>query len=48
VIQAAAQWAESQPAGKDRDQGLKTIHGNWPHQDPAGKEAFAKEHGINK
>jgi hypothetical protein len=48
VIQAAPQWAESQPAGKDRDQVLQTIHGNWPHQDPAGKEAFAKEHGINK
>lgn len=44
--QAAMQWALTQPLGKDRDQILKTIHGNWPKQDPAGKEAFAKEHGI--
>ncbi len=44
--QAAAQWAASQPAGKDREQVLNTIHRFWPEQDPAGKEAFAKEHGI--
>lgn len=44
--QAAAQWAESQPAGKDHDQILNNIYSNWPKQDPAGKEAFAKEHGI--
>jgi hypothetical protein len=44
--QAAARWATTQPAGKDREQVLKTIHRNWPEQDPAGKEAFAKEHGI--
>lgn len=44
--QAAAQWAESQPAGKDREQVLKTIHRCWPKQDPAGKETFAKEYGI--
>ena len=43
---AAMQWAVSQPPGKDRDQVIKTIHGAWPKQDPAGKEAFAKEHGI--
>ena len=44
--QAAAQWAMTQPAGKDREQVLETIHRYWPKQDPAGKEAFAKEHGI--
>lgn len=44
--QAAMQWAVSQPPGKDRAQILKTIHGNWPKQDPAGKETFAQEHGI--
>jgi hypothetical protein len=44
--QAALQWAVTQPPGKDRDQVLKTIHGNWPKQDPVGMEAFAKEHGI--
>ena len=44
--QAAARWATSQPAGKDREQVLKTIHRYWPEQDPAGKESFAKEHRI--
>lgn len=43
---AAMQWAASQPPGKDRDQVFKTIHANWPKQDPAGKETFAKEHGV--
>lgn len=46
--QAAARWAITQPPGKDRDQIFKTIHGNWPKEDPAGKETFAQEHGINK
>jgi hypothetical protein len=44
--QAAAQWATSQPEGKDREQVLKTILRYWPEQDPAGKETFAKEHEI--
>lgn len=44
--QAAAQWATNQSVGKDREQILKTIHGKWPEQDPVGKEAFVKEHGI--
>jgi hypothetical protein len=44
--QAAAQWATSQSAGKDREQVLNTIHRYWPKDDPAGKETFAKEHGI--
>lgn len=46
--QAAARWAITQPPGKDRDQIFKTNHGNWPKEEPAGKETFAKEHGINK
>jgi hypothetical protein len=44
--QAAMQWAMTQPPGTDRDQVFKTIHGNWPKDDPAGKETFAKEHAI--
>ena len=44
--QAAAQWAMTQPPGKDRSQTLKFIHDGWPKQDPAGKEAFKLEHGI--
>jgi hypothetical protein len=44
--QAAAQWAATQPDGKDREQVLKTIHRYWPKQDPAGKENFAQKHGI--
>lgn len=34
------------PAGEARDSTLKTIHRNWPDQDPAGAAAFAKTHGI--
>lgn len=45
--QAAAQWAMTQPPGKDRDQTLQQIHQNWPKQDAAGKQAFAIRHGIN-
>ena len=45
--QAAMRWALTQAPGRDRDQVLKKIHGHWPTQDPTGKEAFAKEHGIN-
>jgi hypothetical protein len=44
--QAAAQWATSQPEGKDREQVLKTILRYWPEQDPAGKEAFVRKYGI--
>ncbi len=45
--QAAALWASTQPEGKDREQVLNTIHRYWPEQDPTGKEAFAREHGID-
>ncbi len=43
--EAAAQWATSKPASKDRELVLTTIHSYWPEQDPAGKEAFRQEHG---
>jgi hypothetical protein len=42
----AAQWAMTLPPGKDRDQTLRNIYQNWPGDDPAAKEAFAKEHAI--
>jgi hypothetical protein len=44
--ETAMQWIMTLPSGKDRDATLKHIHINWPKDDPAGKEAFAKEHGI--
>ncbi len=44
--QAAMQWATTQPSGKDSNQVIQTIHASWPKEDPAGKEAFAKEHGL--
>lgn len=42
----AAQWAMTLPPGKDRDSTLKNIHRNWPKDDAAGAEAFAREHRI--
>ena len=44
--QAALQWAVSKAPDKERDQIFEAIHLRWPKQDTAGKEAFAKEHGI--
>lgn len=44
--ETAMQWIMTLPPGKNRDFTLKTIHMNWPKDDPAGKEAFALEHGI--
>jgi TPR repeat protein len=44
--ETAAQWAMTLPPGKDREATLKNIHKNWPKDDTAAKDAFAKEHGI--
>lgn len=44
--QAAVQWATTQSGSKDSRQVLEKILLSWPSKDPAGKEAFAKEHGI--
>ncbi len=47
--EAAAQWAVTLPAGKERDATLKQIYQNWPKKDDAGKqaaEAFKQQHGI--
>ncbi|RYD23235.1 MAG: hypothetical protein EOP88_04930 [Verrucomicrobiaceae bacterium] len=42
----AVQWAMTLPAGKDRDATLRQIHQNWPKEQEAARNAFAKEHGI--
>ncbi|RYD34586.1 MAG: hypothetical protein EOP87_08920 [Verrucomicrobiaceae bacterium] len=42
----AAQWAMTLPAGKGRDATLLQIHQNWPKEQTAARDAFAKEHGI--
>lgn len=44
--ESAAQWAETLPAGKDRDEALKTIHSEWQKKDTAAAEEFARKHGI--
>lgn len=44
--ETAAQWAMTLPAGKDLDATLKQIHQNWPKEQAAARDAFAKEHGI--
>jgi hypothetical protein len=43
---SAAQWAMTLPPGEDRDETLKSVYQNWPETDPAAKEAFKKQHGI--
>ncbi len=42
----AIQWAMTLPPGEERKQTLQQIHDNWPKDDAAAKDAFAKEHGI--
>jgi hypothetical protein len=42
----AAQWAETLPAGHDRDDLLRQIHSDWHRLDAGAAEAFAKKHGI--
>ncbi|MGL4399060.1 MAG: hypothetical protein ACRCXD_04270 [Luteolibacter sp.] len=44
--QSATQWALTLPPGRDRVHTLRRIHDNWSKDDPSGKEAFAKDHGI--
>jgi hypothetical protein len=46
--QTAAQWALTLPADEKRTQTLRRIHENWPKDDAAGAQAFAKEHGIKR
>jgi hypothetical protein len=44
--ETAAQWAVTLPPGKEREKTLGNIHRYWPENDPAGKAAFARQHGI--
>ena len=43
---SAAQWAETLPAGKDRDEALEAIHSEWQKKDTAAAQEFARKHGI--
>lgn len=43
---SAAQWAETLPAGKDRDEAFKTIHEEWKKKDEAAAAEFARKNGI--
>lgn len=45
--ETAAQWAMTLPPGENRDNTLQTIYKNWPKDDEAAKQAFAKKHGLN-
>ena len=45
--ETAAQWAMTLPLGENRDNTLQTIYKNWPKDDEAAKQAFAKKHGLN-
>jgi hypothetical protein len=44
--ETAAQWALTLPPGNERERTLRRIHQNWPADDSAAKEAFARKHGI--
>jgi hypothetical protein len=42
----AEQWAMTLPSGADRGEALKRVHENWPKDDEAAKQAFAKKHDL--
>jgi hypothetical protein len=47
--ETAAQWAETLPPGKDREETFQRIYQNWPKNDDATKataEAFKTAHGL--
>ncbi|QJE96339.1 hypothetical protein [Luteolibacter luteus] len=44
--ESAAQWAETLPAGTDRDQAFKSIHAEWKKKDEAAAAEFARKNGI--
>jgi hypothetical protein len=46
--ESAAQWAETLPPGKDRDEAFKFIHSEWENKDKAAAEEFARKHGIGQ
>ncbi len=43
---SAAQWAETLPQGKDRDETLQTIHSEWKKKDGTAAAEFARKHGL--
>ena len=43
---AAAQWAETLPQGKDREEALKAIHSEWKKKDGTAAAEFARKHGL--
>lgn len=43
---SAAQWAESLPPGKDRDEAFKTIYSQWKQKDENAAAEFARKHGL--
>ncbi|RYD60820.1 MAG: hypothetical protein EOP83_18515 [Verrucomicrobiaceae bacterium] len=42
----AARWAITLPDGKERTESLQWVHQNWPEEEAAARDAFAKEHGF--
>ncbi|RYD42936.1 MAG: hypothetical protein EOP85_10690 [Verrucomicrobiaceae bacterium] len=44
--ETAAKWAMTLPPGRERDVTLKQIHRNWPENQAAARDTFAKQHGI--
>lgn len=44
--ESAAQWAETLPAGSDRDEAFKSIHAEWKKKDEAAAAEFARKNGI--
>lgn len=44
--QVAVQWAMTLPDNWRREQVLRTIHENWPADDPRGAAEFAEKHGV--
>ena len=44
--QVAVQWALTLPETWRRDQVLRSIHENWPADDPQGAAALAEQYGI--
>ena len=45
---AAAEWADTLPAGEDRTNALQTIYESWKTSDTAAAEAFARQHGLRE
>lgn len=46
--ESAAQWAETLPAGKDRDGVVKSVYDEWAKKDKAAAEAFGKRNGLGE